>query len=137
MEKRITTQDKKTAFFNKFRNNLRGEKLLAKTYEKPLYNNDGFELIQLNDKKAVYRYGLVKIFGEQYSIAINGKDYNLLKEKLMSKEPPKFIELNGRVIASSAIQSITPELEIDKKADLKNLQTELEGYQEVKDIKDL
>ena len=137
MEKRITTQDKKTAFFNKFRNNLRGEKLLAKTYEKPLYNNDGFELIQLNDKKAVYRYGLVKIFGKQYSIAINGKDYNLLKEKLMSKEPPKFIELNGRVIASSAIQSITPELEIDKKADLKNLQTELEGYQEVKDIKDL
>lgn len=137
MEKRITTQDKKTAFFNKFRNNLRGEKLLAKTYEKPLYNNDGFELIQLNDKKAVYRYGLVKIFGEQCSIAINGKDYNLLKEKLMSKEPPKFIELNGRVIASSAIQSITPELEIDKKADFKNLQTELEGYQEVKDIKDL
>ena len=137
MEKRITTQDKKIAFFNKFRNNLRGEKLLAKTYEKPLYNNDGFELIQLNDKKAVYRYGLVKIFGEQYSIAINGKDYNLLKEKLMSKEPPKFVELNGRIIASSAIQSVMPEVEIDKKADIEALQNELQGYQEVKDIKDL
>ena len=137
MEKRITTQDKKIAFFNKFRNNLREEKLLAKTYEKPLYNDNGFELIQLNDKKAVYRYGLVKIFGEQYSIAINGKDYNLLKEKLMSKEPPKFVELNGRVIASSAIQSVMPEVEIDKKADIEALQNELQGYQEVKDIKDL
>lgn len=137
MEKQITTQDKKIAFFNKFRNNLRGEKLLAKIYEKPLYNDNGFELIQLNDKKAVYRYGLVKIFGEQYSIAISGKDYNLLKEKLMSKEPPKFIELNGRIIASSAIQSVMPEVEIDKKADIEALQNELQGYQEVKDIKDL
>lgn len=137
MEKQLITQDKKIAFFNKFRNNLRGEKLLAKTYEKPLYNDNGFELIQLNDKKAVYRYGLVKLFGEQYTIAINGKDYNLLKEKLMSKEPPKFVELNGRVIASSAIQSVMPEVEIDKKSDLKALQTEFEGYQEVKDIKDL
>lgn len=137
MEKRITTQDKKIAFFNKFRNNLRGEKLLAKTYEKPLYNDNGFELIQLNGKKAVYRYGLVKIFGEQYSIAITGQDYNLLKEKLMSKEPPKFVELNGRIIASSAIQSVMPEVEIDKKADIEALQTEFQGYQEVKDIKDL
>ena len=137
MEKRITTQDKKIAFFNKFRNNLRGEKLLAKTYEKPLYNDNGFELIQLNDKKAVYRYGLVKIFGEQYPIAITGQDYNLLKEKLMSKEPPKFVELNGRIIASSAIQSVMPEVEIDKKADIEALQTEFQGYQEVKDIKDL
>nr|DAV59360.1 MAG TPA: hypothetical protein [Caudoviricetes sp.] len=137
MEKRITTQDKKIAFFNKFRNNLRGGKLLAKTYEKPLYNKDGFELIQLNDNGAVYRYGLVKIFGEQYPIAITGEDYNSLKAKLISKEPPKFIELNGRIIASSAIQSVMPEVEIDKKADLKDIQAEFQGYQEVKDIKDL
>lgn len=137
MEKRITTQDKKLAFFNKFRNNLTGAKLLAKKYEKPLYNKDGFELIQINGNRAIYRYGLVKLFGEQYSIAINGKDYNLLKEKLMSKEPPKFVELNGQIVASSAIQSVKPEVEINKKADLQAIQTELQGYQEVKDIKDL
>lgn len=137
MEKRITTQEKKIAFFNKFRNNLKGAKLLAKTCEKPLYNKDRFELIQLNDNGAVYRYGLVKLFGEKYPFSITGEDYNLLKEKLMLKEPPKFIELNGQVIASSAIQSVMPEVEIDKKADIKALEDELQGYQEVKDIKDL
>lgn len=137
MEKRITTQDKKVAFFNKFRNNLKGAKLLAKKYEKPLYNKDGFELIQLNDSGAVYRYGLVKLFGEKYPFGISGKNFNSLKEKLMLKEPPKFVKLNGQIIASSAIESVIPEVEIDKKADLQAIQTELEGYQEVKDIKDL
>ena len=139
MEKRITTQDKnKLEALNRFRHNLSENALLNKTYDKPLYNKGHDELIQLNaDDDVVYRSGIVKIFGKNIGIGITGEKFNELKSKLLAKELPAFIEINGSVIASRAIESVEPTLYTDKKSSLENLEEEFKDYQEVKDIKDL
>lgn len=139
MEKRITTQDKnKLGALNRFRHNLSKKALLNKTYDKPLYNKEHDELIQLNaDNNAVYRSGVVKLFGKNIGIGISGEKYNELKTKLLAKELPTFIEIDGKIIASRAIESVEPALYTDKKSNLENLEEEFKDYQEVKDIKDL
>lgn len=138
MEKRITTQNnKQVAMFNKFKHDLSEKALLTKAYKKPLYDKNKNELVQLKGNIAVYRSGVVKLFGKNIGIGITGEKYNELKTKLLVKELPTFIEIDGKIIASRAIESVEPVLDTFKKSNLENLEEEFKDYQEVKDIKDL